>query len=120
MASILVVDDDHLICESLEAVLSVAGHSVRTAQDGRIGLKMLSENCPDLIICDIMMPEVDGFELYRSVKKDHPATKFFAISGFSHSGDLDFLSMANAMGADQVFQKPVMPKDLLSAIDALN
>jgi len=120
MASILVVDDDLAICEGMKAVLTNAGHDVRTAPDGQVALELLSQGPADLAICDIMMPEVDGFEFYRRLKAQHPGVKFIAISGYSYNGKMDLLAMAEAMGAEKAFQKPVMPRDLLAAIDALH
>ncbi len=119
MVSIIVVDDDPDVLDGMEAVLKRAGHQVRTAYDGRQALYLLKQAEADLAICDIMMPEVDGFEFFRTLKKDHPSVRFFAISGHTYSSKMNLLGMAEAMGAEKVFAKPVTSKDLLSAIDSL-
>lgn len=120
MASVLVVDDDEEICKGIEAVLKRAGHEVRTANDGGVALDLMDQEEADVTICDIMMPDVDGFEFFRKLKLTHPAVKFIAISGYSLNGSMNFLAMAEAMGAVKVFEKPVDPKVLVAAVSEVS
>src|SRR4026207_2012569 len=68
--SLLVVDDDAFIARLLEIELSAAGYDVRTAGGGDRALELAYERCPDLILADVMMPNMDGFELTRRVRMD--------------------------------------------------
>lgn len=61
MATILVIEDEQDICEIISEILSEADHTVFTAPNGRMGIERAQETAPDLIICDIMMPELDGY-----------------------------------------------------------
>ena len=68
--SLLVVDDDAFIARLLEIELSAAGYDVRTAGSGDRALQLAFERCPDLILADVMMPNMDGFELTRQLRMD--------------------------------------------------
>jgi len=70
MAKILVVDDDRSIVELLQFLLTREGHTISVARDGKAGLAMAHEQLPDLIVLDVMMPEMDGFTVSGSLFKD--------------------------------------------------
>jgi len=70
MKTILVVDDEVVLVEILSAVLEDAGYRVRGASNGREGLKALAEEHPDLVLCDVMMPVLDGREVCRAMSAD--------------------------------------------------
>jgi len=72
MANILVIDDDELVRETLDIVLQDAGHAVILAENGRIGLKRLDEQAVDLVITDLFMPEIEGFETMNLVRQRQP------------------------------------------------
>jgi CheY-like chemotaxis protein len=74
MAKILVVDDDRNVIEILEFVLKKDGHSVVSAGDGRAGLEAALNESPDLIILDVMMPQIDGYSLTGMLRED-PKTR---------------------------------------------
>jgi twitching motility two-component system response regulator PilH len=118
MANLLVVEDDEATRELLKHVLSGAGHSVRTADDGRQGLDAVAQSAPDLIVLDIMLPEVHGFSVCHSVKHN-PATqgvKVLMLSAKSFAADR---RQAEEAGADGFLSKPVNPGELLSSIKNL-
>lgn len=71
---ILVVDDEKDIVEILQEILRHEGYDVITASDGNEGLKKASENKPDLIVADVMMPHMDGYELVKRLKEDPGTT----------------------------------------------
>jgi len=68
---------------------------------------------------DILMPEKEGIETIRDLKRDHPALKIIAISGGGQSGSMDFLDMARALGADEALQKPFRRAQLVDIINRL-
>src|SRR5688572_25802711 len=89
MAELLVVEDDEATRELLKHVLSGAGHDVRTADDGRKGLEAVAKKAPELIVLDIMLPEVHGFSVCHEVKHN-PATqgvKVLMLSAKSFAAD---------------------------------
>lgn len=69
MEKILVVEDDLNIRESIQEIFELAGYSVQTAKDGKEGFKAIMEDTPDLVICDVSMPELDGFELLQAINQ---------------------------------------------------
>lgn len=106
---ILLVDDDPGARDLAQAVLVAAGHDVITAGDGREGLELAVATCPDLVVTDVRMPEVDGWALARSLRS-HPKTALVpiifltaldspddALQGFSLGAD-DYLPKGTALG----------------------
>src|SRR5260370_37787243 len=86
MARILVVDDDHDICEVLEMGLTHAGHEVRVAADGASALRLVRAQPLHLIITDIFMPGKEGIETIMEIRRDFPAVKVVAVSGGGREG----------------------------------
>lgn len=117
MSRILVVDDEPLICEMLEIFLSRAGHTVTVASDGAQAMERAKELPLDLVVADIVMPEKDGLETISELRKLHPEIKIIAISGGSRIGNFDFLAMAEKLGADATFYKPLDNDELLRTIE---
>jgi len=77
--SVLVVDDDPFIARLLEIELKASGYDVRVASDGARALEMARENCPELVLADVMMPNMDGFELTRQLRRDSRTTSVSVI-----------------------------------------
>jgi CheY-like chemotaxis protein len=120
LARILVVDDDVGVQGTIRLVLERAGHRVVTAGDGRKGLALCESGDFDLLLLDIFMPGMDGFETMRTVRQRHPQLPIIVISGRpispEPSASPDFLTMATKLGAVSSLQKPFRPADLLAAI----
>lgn len=119
MALILVVDDDIAVRDSIKVILTLNGHEVAEAQNGREAEAEIARRVPDLLILDIFMPERDGFETIRSVRRTHPDLKILAISG---SGDRQLgrtLAFAREFGADAVLPKPFAADALRTWVQAL-
>ena len=115
MARILVVDDDAAVRDSIQTLLELDGHEVLEAGDGNQGEAAVRKRPPDLVVLDIFMPERDGFETLRSLRRTHPHLKILAISG-SAGGQLErTLAFAQEFGADEVLHKP-FPADALRRI----
>lgn len=115
MARLLVVEDDEATRELLKHVLSGAGHTVRTADDGQDGLNAVAAEKPELIVLDIMLPEVHGFSVCHSVKQD-PKTKDVKVLMLSAKAFPADRRQAEEAGADGFLPKPINPTELLQAI----
>jgi CheY-like chemotaxis protein len=118
MARILVVEDDPALRDSFKAVLESIGHQVATAANGLLGLKQYAEAQFDLVISDIIMPDMEGIGMILELRRRNPEAKIVAISGGGRSGNGEFLDVAQKLGAMAVLQKPVVSEVLFSTIDA--
>jgi CheY-like chemotaxis protein len=120
MARILVIDDDQGVRATLKVLLERIGHQVLTAEDGRRGLHSIISEQFDLAIIDIFMPEMDGFETIRIVRKSNPSIPIVVMSGASVAAASrpDFLSMATKLGAVRSLQKPFSPSAVHDVVEA--
>lgn len=123
MASILVIDDDRAVLATIKILLERAGHAVEGVDNSRTGLRLLGAQSFDLLIVDIFMPGMDGFETMKVVHRSRPHMPVVVISGqqFSYSSEPtpDFLHMATRLGAVASLQKPFRPPELLAAVDGI-
>src|SRR5664280_1663743 len=116
MAKILVFDDEPSILLMIKKMLERAGHEVDMALNGREGMELLEKNKPDLVITDIIMPEKEGLETIMTLRKKYPEIKIIAISGGGRIGPEGYLPSAKHLGADMVFQKPLVQKEFMEAV----
>jgi PAS domain S-box-containing protein len=113
---ILVVDDDLGICDSLQEILEGAGCEVRTAHDGLEALKYIKERCFDLMLTDVVMPNMDGHELYLAAQESCPGLPVLMMTAFHYDKD-HIIKRARMRGLGGViFKKPVDPARLCQAI----
>lgn len=119
MAQILIIDDDPIIRKLFSRFLESKEHEVALAENGRIGVRMLEQNRPDLVITDILMPEMDGLEILMQIRNTHKDLPVIAISGGMRSLPINFLEQAKLFGARHVFEKPVSLEHLLAAVNQL-
>lgn len=117
MIKILVIDDDDLIRTTLRRMLQAAGYAVVEAVDGDDGLRCFENEQPDLVLADILMPNKEGIETIRELRRLSQSVAIIAMSGGVGTGDFRFLDFAGRLGADQVLRKPFTRIDLLKAID---
>lgn len=118
MKHILIIDDEEEIRELLEYNLKKEGFEVSTAENGLKGLKKLEENDIDLILLDVMMPEVDGIEVCHQIRKQ-PAYDHVIIC-FLTARSEDYSQIAGLdAGGDDYISKPIKPRVLISRINAL-
>jgi CheY-like chemotaxis protein len=119
MARILIVDDDRQVRTMLRATLEREGYEVREAGDGREAIAMYSESPDDVVLADLIMPEMEGIETIIALRRDHPEAKIIAMSGGGHVGPQSYLSSAKQCGAHFAFTKPIDRDELLGAIRTL-
>lgn len=117
---ILVVDDDPMVCMAIEIYLQRNNFRVTIADGGEAGLRALAHEQFDLMIVDIFMPHMRGFESIRLFHDRAPAIPLIAMSGYAfadlNSPAPDFLRMALELGAARCLRKPFTPDALLAAI----
>ena len=119
VARILAIDDDNSIRKLLCLVLKDAGYEVSEASNGRIALEMQRESPAELIITDIFMPEKEGTEFIMDMSVEFPKVKVIAMSGGGNIEGVDFLNLAENLGALKTFRKPFKQVDLLAAVEEL-
>jgi two-component system alkaline phosphatase synthesis response regulator PhoP len=115
---ILVVDDEIYIVHILDFSLGMEGYEVVTALDGEQALERVASEKPDLIVLDIMMPKLDGYEVCRAVKSN-PATKSVPVILLSAKGRNVDQKMGFDVGADDYITKPFSPRKLVERINQL-
>jgi DNA-binding response OmpR family regulator len=119
MAKILVLDDEPSILLMIKKMLEKAGHEVDIALNGKEGMELFEKNKPDLLITDIIMPEKEGLETIFELRKKYPDLKIIAISGGGRISPDGYLPGAKLLGANMVFQKPLVQKEFLEAVSIL-
>ena len=115
---ILVIDDEADLCASFKERLTIEGYQVLTASDGRKGLQLYHEHSFDLVITDVLMPELDGLEVVRTLRRLSTRLPIIVMSG-GGSRDLDFLVEAKLFGATRTISKPFRPDELVAMVHAL-
>jgi CheY-like chemotaxis protein len=117
VALILVIDDEAEIRRWLRRVLEMAGHEVLDAPNGKVGVELYEQKEPDVIITDMMMPEMDGAETIVSIRSRCLDAKIIAISGGSESvAASTCLSVGKVVGALRMISKPFTKEEILEAI----
>ena len=115
MAKILIVEDDETLAKMYQKKLEYEGFLVQTAFSGEDGLKAVSEDKPDLILLDIMMPGIDGFAVIKKLKADDKS-KDIPIIILTASGAKDLERKCMALGVEEIIQKPYESSYLLERI----
>lgn len=118
MKKIIVADDDEVLLKLICNYLGKSGYDATPAEDGSVALRMLQNIEFDLLITDIFMPNIEGMELIRRLRKLKPAMPIIAISGNRKLSD-QYLDMSKKLGADIVVPKPIDFDSLLSAVGEL-
>ena len=117
MARILVIEDSPTNLELMVYLLEAFGHEPLTAADGEVGLNAVKHEAPDLIICDIHLPKVDGYEVARRLKS-HPALReipLIAVTALAMMGDRDKVLHA---GFDGYIPKPITPESFVARVES--
>jgi DNA-binding response OmpR family regulator len=111
---VLLVDDDAALLGLMAHAFGVAGYTVRTAENGRKGLLAVDDFKPDLVVTDIVMPEMEGIGAILQIKRKPKPPMIIAISGAGPGGRRDYLSWAKHLGADEVLAKPFRMSQILT------
>jgi CheY-like chemotaxis protein len=119
MTRILIIDDNVPTRAILRQALERAGHEVVEASDGRGGIARQRTMPAEVIITDILMPDQEGFETIRELRRDFPTTGIIAMSGGGQIGCDALLAIAERLGAQRVLQKPFGLQDMLDAVHQL-
>ena len=116
MARILVIDDDEIMNQLIIQWLTTAGYFAEGALDGAAGLKLWEAKPYDLIVTDIVMPEKEGLETIRIIRKTNKSIPVIAISGGGRNHPAGYLESARIFGADYTFEKPFEQDAFLAAV----
>jgi CheY-like chemotaxis protein len=116
MTKILIIEDESIIRENLKELLEIYDYDVIQAEDGEVGLQKVYKDEPDIILCDINMPKLNGFEVLKKLQSDpHTFTiPFLFLTAFS---DRDKFREGMSLGADDYITKPYQKDDVLKAIE---
>jgi DNA-binding response OmpR family regulator len=116
---VLLIDDDLALLGLMAHAFTAAGYTTLTAENGRKGLLVLDTYQPDLVVTDIVMPEMEGIGAILQIKREPNPPKIIAISGAGPGGRRDYLSWAKHLGADEVLAKPFRMAQILALASRL-
>jgi DNA-binding response OmpR family regulator len=116
LAKIVVIEDDPTFLDLLRVHLASAGHEVLTAEDAALGLRAVITDQPDLILLDLTVPYLDGFEMIKVLRND-PATKKIPVVVLTGRRDDETFAQARKLGASQFLTKPVTRDVLIRTIE---
>jgi CheY-like chemotaxis protein len=119
MAGILIVEDDKDLREMLKTSLIRRKYIVHEASNGKEALLRFKPAITDMVITDLIMPDEDGLKVIMKIKELKPSIKIIAISGGGKAGPSNYLNLARALGADEIFSKPFSINDLVKKIAVL-
>jgi CheY-like chemotaxis protein len=117
MAAILLVEDNVELRRVLERGLQQAGHLVTAPADSITAAQLIESSAFDLVITDIVMPEIEGLDLIRRIRSAQPDFKVIAMSGGGMGSASQYLEMAKRFGADETLHKPFRIQELIAAVD---
>jgi DNA-binding NarL/FixJ family response regulator len=117
MKTVLIIEDQPDMRKNLATILRMEGYAVLAAEDGRSGLGLAQEEKPDLILCDVMMPAMDGHDVLRALREDRTVagTPFIFLTA---KGEKHDQRTGMNLGADDYLTKPVSATDLLATVSA--
>lgn len=116
--TLLIVDDDNVVAEMLEMMLRNAGYEVRRAASGEEALQQIYKAPPDALICDVLLPGIDGYTLCKRVRQ-HPLTKTLPILMLTAQGDISAKIAGFEAGANDYLAKPFEPPELVYRVKNL-
>jgi DNA-binding response OmpR family regulator len=115
MTTILVIEDEYDVRDNLQEILELEDFDVLTAENGKIGLQLAIDRQPDLIICDVMMPELDGYGVISALRKNESTLKTTFIFLSAKSTDED-RKKGISLGANDYLTKPFTPREIRQTI----
>ncbi|TGV04337.1 response regulator [Flavivirga rizhaonensis] len=117
MTTVLLIEDDAVLRENIAELLELSGYKVLTASNGKTGVSKAKKQHPDIIICDIMMPELDGYSALKTLSKNK-LTKYIPFIFLSAKTERSDVRKGMNLGADDYITKPFTEDDLISAIES--
>jgi len=116
MKRILVVDDEITVCNTVRAYLEADGYEVKIALDGAAALEVAEQFQPDLVVLDVMLPELDGIEVLRRIRQND---EYICVLMLTARGDEMDKVLGLKMGADDYLTKPFSPRELAARVQAI-
>ncbi len=117
MKKILLIEDDTVLRENTAELLGLFNFDVQTAENGKLGIECAKKELPDIVVCDIMMPEVDGYGVLDALSKDL-TTKYIPFIFLSAKTERKDVRRGMDLGADDYITKPFAEEELVSAIES--
>jgi DNA-binding NtrC family response regulator len=111
-----VIEDDIDVLETVGRVLEEAGYTPILTADGREGMIAFESHSPSLVITDLFMPVREGIEIIMEMRRSRPDAKIIAMSGGGRMGAMEYLEVAEKLGATAALPKPFEPDDLVGAV----
>lgn len=117
MTHVLVIEDETMLLENIKETLEMEYYDVSCAENGRVGVEVALREKPDLIVCDIMMPELDGFGVLLELRSN-PVSATIPFIFLTARADRGSMRQGMEMGADDYLTKPFTPNELITAVKA--
>lgn len=117
MTKILVIDDDALVVATIKSVLKRKAYDVVCTSSGREAVALVQKDDFDLAICDMIMPDMEGLETITHLKKMRPQLPVVAMSGGGRTKTMDFLRLAESIGAADSLRKPFSGEDIVKVVE---
>ena len=114
---VLCIEDHPEMIELIRLILGRQGFDVDGAEGGREGLKSIQENPPDLVLLDLMMPDMDGWEVYRQIKANDRLKEIPVIAVTAKAQGIDRVLGLHIAGMDDFITKPFGPKELVASVE---
>jgi len=114
---ILCIEDEQEMIDLIRLILSRRGFDVRGANSGEEGLKIIHEKHPDLVLLDLMMPDMDGWEVYQKMKGDETTRNIPVIVVTAKAQSIDKVLGLHIAKVDDYIAKPFSPQELLNSVD---
>ncbi len=119
MGNILVIDDDEQVLDVVSEMLRMDGHEVATAENGGEALTKFNQAEYDLVITDLIMPDMEGLETITELRAAKESIPIIAMSGGGRVGPMDYLETARFIGATETLAKPFTRNELVAAVQRL-
>ncbi len=116
---ILVVDDNNDIRKMLRLMLEVEGYSVQDAASGDTAVQIIRTTPVDVVITDLIMPNIDGLEIIMELRKNYPGIRIIAITAGGRIGPFTYLDLTTKLGAALPYTKPFDQKEIVRAVREL-
>ena len=117
--SILIIDDSKDILLATSRLLRNAGYQVSEAEDGRSGLAALAEQRPDLVLLDVQLPDISGYEICRRIKADSTTKSSYVLMLSNQMNSSDHQAQGLEIGADGYVSRPIANRELLARVQAM-